>query len=220
MSTEIQAVLMLILGWLLGLLSPLIINYIQDKQKAIKIKKSLLSEMEECQIIMANVAYLIESKYVAINHKLFDDLINIYENYNGINDYNDKLLRLKKLKTTPKEELETMTEIQLYENMDKFLSFKKYDLPYLRSKINDISLLDENVQSNLLQLNFKLNLFNSEVEESKFHYQLTFSSEVSEENQEINKQILKDKQLVILDQIKQIINLIKKLKEDITITAC
>lgn len=216
MSTEIQAVLMLILGWLLGLLSPSIINYIQDKQKAIKIKKSLLSEMEECQIIMANVAYLIESKYVAINHKLFDDLINIYENYNGINDYNDKLLRLKKLKTTPKEELETMTEIQLYENMDKFLSFKKYDLPYLRSKINDISLLDENVQSNLLQLNFKLNLFNSEVEESKFHYQLTFSSEVSEENQEINKQILKDKQLVILDQIKQIITLITKLKQDIT----
>lgn len=216
MSTEIQAVLMLILGWLLGLLSPSIINYIQDKQKAIKIKKSLLSEMEECQIIMANVAYLIESKYVAINHKLFDNLINIYENYNGINDYNDKLLRLKKLKTTPKEELETMTEIQLYENMDKFLSFKKYDLPYLRSKINDISLLDENVQSNLLQLNFKLNLFNSEVEESKFHYQLTFSSEVSEENQEINKQILKDKQLVILDQIKQIITLITKLKQDIT----
>lgn len=136
--------------------------------------------------------------------------------FNGINDYNDKLLRLKKLKTTPKEELETMTEIQLYENMDKFLSFKKYDLPYLRSKINDISLLDENVQSNLLQLNFKLNLFNSEVEESKFHYQLTFSSEVSEENQEINKQILKDKQLVILDQIKQIITLITKLKQDIT----
>jgi len=216
LSTEIQAILMLILGWLLGLLSPSIINYIQDKQKAIKIKKSLLSEMEECQIIMANVAYLIESKYVAINHKLFDDLINIYENYNGINDYNDKLLRLKKLKTTPKEELETMTEIQLYENMDKFLSFKKYDLPYLRSKINDISLLDENVQSNLLQLNFKLNLFNSEVEESKFHYQLTFSSEVSEENQEINKQILKDKQLVILDQIKRIITLITKLKQDIT----
>lgn len=220
MSTEIQAVLMLILGWLLGLLSPSIINYIQDKQKAIKIKKSLLSEMEECQIIMANVAYLIESKYIAINHKLFDDLINVYENYNGINDYNDKLLRLKKLKTTPKEELETMTEIQLYENMDKFLSFKKYDLPYLRSKINDISLLGENVQSNLLQLNFKLNLFNSEVEESKFHYQLTFNSEVSEENQEINKQILKDKQLVILDQIKQIITLITKLKQDITTTSC
>ncbi|AFL67632.1 hypothetical protein [Sulfurospirillum barnesii] len=216
MSTEIQAVLMLILGWLLGLLSPSIINYIQDKKKAIKIKKSLLSEMEECQIIMANVAYLIESKYVAINHKLFDDLINIYENYNGINDYNDKLVRLKKLKKTPKEELETITEIQLYENMDKFLSFKKYDLPYLRSKINDISLLDENVQSNLLQLNFKLNLFNSEVEESKFHYQLTFSSEVSNENQEINKQILKEKQLIILDQIKQIITLITKLKIDIT----
>ncbi len=216
MSTEIQAVLMLILGWLLGLLSPSIINYIQDKKKAIKIKKSLLSEMEECQIIMANVAYLIESKYVAINHKLFDDLINIYENYNGINDYNDKLVRLKKLKKKPKEELETITERQLYENMDKFLSFKKYDLPYLRSKINDISLLDENVQSNLLQLNFKLNLFNSEVEESKFHYQLTFSSEVSNENQEINKQILKEKQLIILDQIKQIITLITKLKIDIT----
>lgn len=216
MSTEIQAVLMLILGWLLGLLSPSIINYIQDKKKATKIKKSLLSEIEECQINMANIAYLIESKYVAINHKLFDDLINIYENYNGINNYNDKLTRFKELKELPKEELEKYSKKLLYENMDKSLSFKKYDLPYLKSRMNDISLLDENVQSNLLQLNFKLNLFNSEVEESKFHYQLTFSSEISEENQEINKQILKEKQLVILGQIKKIITLITKLKQDIT----
>lgn len=37
MSTEIQAVLMLILGWLLGILSLSIINYIQDKKKATKI---------------------------------------------------------------------------------------------------------------------------------------------------------------------------------------
>ena len=65
-----------------------------------------------------------------------------------------------------------------------------------------------------MQLNFKLNLFNSEIEESKFHYQLTFNSDVSTENQEINKQILKEKQFVILDQIKQIITLIKILKQD------
>lgn len=90
------------------------------------------------------------------------------------------------------------------------------ELKYLKSRMNDISLLDENVQSNLLQLNFKLNLFNSEVEESKFHYQLTFSSEISKKNQEINKQILKEKQLVILGQIKKIITLITKLKQDIT----
>jgi len=216
MSTEIQAVLMLIVGWLLGLLSPSIINYIQDKKKATKIKKSLLSEIEECQIVMANIVYLIESQYIAINHKLFNDLIDIYENYNGINNFDDKLLRLNELKKIPESELKKITEVELYKNIDKFLTFKKYDLPYLKSRMNDISLLDENVQSNLLQLNFKLNLFNSEVEESKFHYQLTFSSEVSDENQEINKQILKEKQLIVLDQIKQIITIITRLKQDIT----
>jgi len=57
MSTEIQAALILIIGWLLGLLSPSIINYIQDKKKARKMKKSLLSKIEECQIIMANIVY-------------------------------------------------------------------------------------------------------------------------------------------------------------------
>ncbi len=216
MSTEIQAILILIVGWLLGLISPSIINYIQDNKKATKMKKSLLSEIDECQIIMANIVYLIESKYIAINHKLFDDLINIYKNYNGINDYKDKLLRLNDLRNIPEKELEKITELELYKNFDKFSSFKKYDLPYLKSKMDDISLLNENVQSNLLQLNFKLNLYNSEVEESKFHYQLTFSSEISDGNQEINKQILKEKQLVILDQIKQIITLITKLKQDIT----
>ncbi len=216
METVVQTILLLIVGWLLGLLSPSIINYIQDKKKATRMKESLLLEIAECQILMANIVYLIESKYIAINHKLFEDLIVIYKNYNGINDYKDKLLRLQTLKNTPKEELEKISEITLYENIDKFLSFKKYDLPYLKSKINEISLLDEKVQSNLLQLNFKLNLFNSEVEECKFHYQLTFNNEISDENQNLNKNILKEKQLVILNQIKQIITLITKLKQDMT----
>ena len=216
MDTVVQTIFLLIVGWLLGLLSPSIINYIQDKKKATKMQESLLLEINECQILMANIVYLIESKYIAINHKLFDDLITIYENYNGINDYKDKLLRLQTLKNLPEEELEKISEITLYENIDKFLSFKKYELPYLKSKINEISLLNENVQSNLLQLNFKLNLFNAEVEESKFHYQLTFSNEISDEKQELHKEILKEKQLVILDQIKQIITLITQLKQDMT----
>jgi len=216
MDTVMQTIFLLIIGWLLGLLSPSIINYIQNIKKATKMKESLLLEIAECQIIMADIGYLIESNYIAINSKLFEDLIVIYKNYNGINDYKDKLRRLQTLKDTPEEELEKISNFKLYENMDKFQSFKKYDLPYLKSKINDISLLDEKVQSNLLQLNFKLNLFNAEVEESKFHYQLTFSNEISSENQELNTKILKEKQLVILGQIKQIITLITQLKQDMT----
>ena len=215
MDTEIKAILMLVLGWFLGLISPSITNYIQDIKKAKKMKKSILSEIEECQINMANIVYLIESKYIAINHELFDFLIEIYKSYNGINNHEDRLTRLNELKKLSKKELEEITQFELYNNFDKSLSFKKYDLPYLKSKINDISLLDENIQSNLLQLIFKLNLFNSEVEESKFHYQLTFNNDVSDENHVINKEIQKEKQLVILDQSKQFITLIKKLKKDI-----
>lgn len=216
MDTEIKAILMLVLGWFLGLISPSITNYIQDIKKAEKIKKSILSEIEECQINMANIVYLIESKYIAITHELFEYLIEVYQNYNGINNYKDKLSILNGFKNASKEELKKMTQMELYKNFDKSLSFKKYDLPYLKSKINDISLLNENIQSNLLQLIFKLNLFNSEIEEFKFHYQLTFNSEVSDENQRINKDIMKEKQLVILNQSKQIVTLITKLKQDIT----
>lgn len=213
MENETKAILMLILGWLLGLLSPSITNYIQEKQKSKKIKKSILAEVEECQMNMANIVYLIESNYITTNHSLLDYLIPIYENYNGINDYRNTLSRLKKLRDLPEEKLEIVSQKNLYENFDKSLSFKKYDLPYLKSKINDISLLEEDFQKNLLQLIFKLNLFNSEIEESKFHYQLTFSNEISDENHEINKKTLKERQLVILNQTKQIITLITKLKQ-------
>lgn len=50
-----EAILILILGWFLGLISPSITNYIQDSKKAKKMKKSIISEIEECQINMANV---------------------------------------------------------------------------------------------------------------------------------------------------------------------
>lgn len=212
MENEIKAISILILGWLFGLLSPSITNFIQDKRKAEKMKKSLLSELGECQINMANIVYLIESRYIAISHNLLDYLIKIYENYRGVNDYKNMISRLKNLKNLSEEQLNIESKKELYENFDKFLSLKKYDLPYLKSKIDDIQLFEESFQKNLLQLMFKLNLFNSEIEESKFHYQLTFSSEVSEENKTINKKILRDRQLIVLEQSKQIIALISKIQ--------
>ena len=87
-------------------------------------------------------------------------------------------------------QLNYASQLELDENIGKHLSFKKYDLPYLKSKINDISLLNQDFQKNLLHLIFKINIFNSEIEEHRFHYQLSFSKEISEENQKNNKEII------------------------------
>jgi hypothetical protein len=56
--TELGPLLLILFGWLLGLLAPAIQNRIRSHYRANELKQALLAEMSELQYKMALFAYL------------------------------------------------------------------------------------------------------------------------------------------------------------------
>lgn len=67
---EIKDVLLILLGWCLGLLGPAIIVAIKDKRESTVIKEALKSELHELRYRLLLTVYLVESKY-SLDHKFF-----------------------------------------------------------------------------------------------------------------------------------------------------
>ncbi len=208
----ISTVIVLLLGWFLGLLTPSITNKIQEQKKAEKIKNGILIEIDELKILLASTIYQVESKFNGLSYELIDYLIPLYKNYNGVKPYKNILSRLEKFKTIDESELYEVSQQFQEKDLYKVLSMKKINLPYLRTKIHELPILSEELQRKLLDILMLLDALNEDVEESKFFYKLTFDSNVSDANHEIINNVIMDKQLFIAKQSRVILDKINSLK--------
>lgn len=176
---EWKDIIILLLGWSLGLLSPLITNMINDKIKMKELKQCIFLELDELRILLAILRYQLESKYNKLSIELIDYLIPIFENSKGMNSTENTLKALKKFKTLSEEEFN-----QIIENykVPGSLSIKKLDIPFLKSKIEELGVFDTDLQRQLLNINYMLDLYNRQVEENRYYYKMTFDGNISDEN--------------------------------------
>lgn len=202
-------------GWLLGLLTPIITNKYQERKKAKSLKKSILCEIDELRITMAIVISCVESKFNGFSYELIDYLLVIYAKYNGKNEYKDLEKQLKEMRKRSEDDLLEVSEINQNIEVVRSLSMKKYYLPYLQAKVNELSSLEDEFQRKSLELLRLLTLFNDNVEEGKFFYKLTFDSYLSEENHQIAKQSLNEKHKFLARQARTIVEKINSFDDEI-----
>ncbi len=187
----INEVLILLLGWFLGLLAPSITNKIQEIKKSKQLKESILNEIDEFQITMASLVYQVESNFNKFDHDLINFLLPIYKNYKGVKEIKDTINGLEELVKLSSEELQKIENYK--KNSYDSLSMKKYDLPYLKSKIHELSIFENEFQRKAFELLFLLDVFNEEVEESRFFFKLTFDGGISPDNHQIASNELDNK---------------------------
>ncbi len=172
---------MLIIGWLLGLLSPSIVLGIRNEYKRREVRSGIESELKELLNRMATVVSIIALRFGRYDKELVEWLIPLFEGYKGVNP-SENILQL--LKKQQKLDDKQFAEIVAYEKVDSELGLavKKYKLPYLESKIGELSIFSEKSQRQALEILTNLHLFNEEVEEARFYFKLTYDSGISEEN--------------------------------------
>ncbi len=176
-------IIFVILGWLLGLLSPLIVLGIRNELRRKEIKKGIAAELIDARFRMASVVYITTIRFGNYNRELVKWLILVFEGYQGENP-SENLLGL--LKEQLKLDDNQFSEIVVHGKADPGagLSVKKYRLPYLESKIAELSLFPQQFQRLALEILANLHLYNEEIEEARFYFKLTFESGISSENHE------------------------------------
>jgi len=208
---EWKDIITLILGWGLGLLSPLILDKINKKSKSKELKECIFIELDELKILLAMLRFNLETKYNTLSMELIDSLIPIFENTKAINNTGKTLGVLKNFKNYSHEDFKKAVE---HYKTPGSLSVKKLDLPFLKSKIQELDIFNIDLQRQLLDINYMLDLYNRQVEECKFYYKMTFDGNISDQNHSIVTESLKQIYLQISDRVKILIDRIESVRNN------
>ena len=203
----------LLLGWVLGLLSALISRVLPDIIKKHSDKKKLeigiFTELKELKFRLAIIVFQIISKYGTLDKDLLNWLRPLVEESKGSfsKDLLDPIEKLLKFDDDHFKKLNEYTKL----HAPSALSLKKYHLPFLDSKISELSLFDIEFQNRIFEIRTQINFLNQEVEHSKFLYEKTFDSTLNQENHKIIHQNLTNIYRHISTTARVIIDLISKL---------
>ena len=183
MITELKDVLLILLGWLLGLLSPVITTAIKDKREGEILKKALESELQELRYRLMLSVYLVQFKYGTLDHEFFEWAQSILTKYKGINSGDSLLKVLGPLLKLGKNEMAMYVEkAKEKEKPGSGLSLKKYSLSLLDTSMASFSKFDPIFRSHLLEIKTRIGFLNEIIDDTRYYYQLSFQNGISSEN--------------------------------------
>jgi len=176
-----EKVLFVFLGWLLGLMGPIIVDSIRKRRDIREIRAALNTEVHELQYRLAGVAYFVEMRYGEVNRKFLEWLKPILANYKGLNPTSDILKSIETQLTLSDDQIHALAQ-HSKAAPEGGLTLKKYQLPLLDSSISSLASLSTDLQNHLLELKTHLGLLNEEVDQARYYFDLTFQSSITNEN--------------------------------------
>ncbi len=175
-------ILFLLLGWLLGLISPIIVDVIKRRRERVEIRASLKTELTELRYRLACVVHFVEMRFGEANRDLLLWLKPIIESYEGLNQ-SDNILKLinSQLELSDEQILAVCKHGKAA--AEGALNLKKYTIPLLESKYSLLSAYDTSFQNRMFEISTHMSMLNEDVDQARYYFQLTFN-EMSDDNHE------------------------------------
>jgi len=198
-----EKVALIFFGWLLGLLSPIIVDAIKTRYKKEEFRKAIISELKEIQYRLSCNVFLLNRRFGTIDKQLLLWTSKIFKSYTGIYAETRSLETLERQLKLSNEELENLSEV-IKPDKRQALTLRKFATPFLDSHIGNLSLYSQDFQLKLFEIKSQLGLLNDQIEDYKFYYQKTFESDISTNNYNIISNNLEECYKSIADKAKTI----------------
>lgn len=182
--TLCNSIILIILGWLLGLLAPLITNKISNLKNKSAIKGGIVTELNEIRYKLVCAVIILEQRFGIFNKELLEWAYPIVEDYKGFYIQLNVSKYIKELQKLTGDQLSQYIQSRKIDVSDS-LSLKKHYTPFIDSKLQYLTLFSESSQSYILEVKTQLALLNEEVDQYRFYYQKTFDSTLSSNNRTI-----------------------------------
>ena len=208
------SILFLFLGWLLGLLSPVITDMIRSRRLMKEITKGILAELEEFRYDLVAKTYSLSLHVGSFDREFLKWVRSTMEDCKTVRYQDQKVRMLSGVTELLKCKDGDMQEVTEYFISDgtSARSLRKMELPFLDAKLDFISKFEINVQQNLLEIRTRVRTLNELIDESHEYLRMTFDSTISEENQERVQLNLDTSYVKINEQARLIADRIGKLK--------
>jgi hypothetical protein len=181
---SLEAVGAILLGWLLGLLGPIIVGASQRRYREKEVREGILTELRDLRLRMAAAVYKLESRFGTYDRNLLQWLVTVFEAHTGPSDSTSILELLRKHAGLDDAQLQAVAE-RLSADASGGLGVKKYHVPYLDSKMGELGIFAESERAMILDIRAQLALFNEEVDEARMYHKMTFDMAGSTVNHSI-----------------------------------
>jgi len=209
----LEKVLLISFGWLLGLLSPAIVDTIRKRREAKEVKVALWTELHELQYRLAQTVYLVEMRYGQPNRELVKWVQSIMKEYCGLNSPEDLLKLIESQISSTDEQFADIAQA-LIATPGSGVSLTKHSMTLLDSKISSLSSFNETLRNQLLEIKTRIGFINEEVENARYFSNLTFQSNIDPKNYKTVQENLIKCYKKYASQAKIIVDLIKKMSVD------
>ncbi len=179
--------LSILMGWLLGMLSPAIVSKIQKKYTKKDLHKGICTEFEELKYILIFNCYILGKKSGVFDRKFLEWFILNAEVYSGDQGIIDTTLPVVKqlLKDVDDAALAAYVKSHREERSAKSLSLKKINATFTDLNLSELSIFNVDYQSLLFGLKRLIDNINDEIIKVEKLADMTFDSSVSRDNYEI-----------------------------------
>ncbi len=205
-------VLYILLGWLLGILSPAIINKISNHYKKIAIQKVVIEELKDTKKRLAGIPLKVYPSYGDLSIGHFEWLKKETNNFNDlISDDEDKKEKYQELlqEDVKLEDVVKLFNITSVKDNPAF-HFKKIELGVINSNQINFEILDNNFLTKILEIGFQVRVYNEEIQNVNEYLKMTFDSSVTEINHQIIQNEIKRKNYTIAEKAMLIVKKINR----------
>lgn len=185
-----MALISVILGWLLGILSPAIVKKIAEKTEKDNLKKIIFNDLKDLKKRLASISYLVYPKYGKLDKETFDWL-----KINSDIDFSEGIKKIEEQGNTEDQIITFLNARGLQESTATH--FKKMHLFAIDSHLMNFGLIENTLIEKVLEIRFHVEAFNEEIDSLRESLNMTFLPGITPSNHRIVSREVENKSLSI-----------------------
>jgi hypothetical protein len=213
MEDPLQAVLILLLGWLLGTISPAIVDAIKSKREAALVRAAISNELKEFSAILLAACFRTKSSSGQVDRAYLSWQKGKLEKDVGSEKSARFLGLTDRLLAFPDDQIVAASQA-LATTESKATLLQKYAVPLLDYRVSALQTFDTTFQAKLLEIRRNISLLDSIVDQSREFYRMTFM-QLPDGNHEIIRANLDQTYSEYADRAKIIIDQIHALRPEV-----
>ena len=199
----------LALGWLLGLLGPIVVDAIKRRRENTLGRAAILNELTELSGILATAAYGARMRLGTADRKFLEWLKITLEQHATTPRLQEFVPRLRTQLSWTDEQLRAVAE-HMSADEGKGTMLQHYPVPLLDARVSALWSFDTSFQRQLLELRRDVAILDDLVDRSRKYFDMTFTKLEGNNHQLVTENLTQtyalyaDRAMAIVDQIKSL----------------
>lgn len=205
-----ETVGLIFVGWLLGILGPIIVERVSKRRQKAELKIAVQSELNDLKIRLILFVYLLRRTTESLDEEILIWMRTSVHDYNGFENVESLQKLLNKIDFSNKEALPSVIN-SLNHGSTGAISLKFMNIGFLNANLQNLYLFEQTFQTRLLEIKYGIDSLNQEIQFAIDYLKMTFDQSITGKNRVVLETDLKNKYGYIATMCKSNVERIKKI---------